>query len=131
MSAVPFSPEWFERANAALAAERDASAVGEEQSVAVEVVISGGEDGKLSTRWEVADGRLVGVRPVAEGDPPPAASIPLVHADASAIVAGERDPAVSYMRGDIKPEGRSAAVLALMSALARPACRDALAAAST
>jgi hypothetical protein len=131
MAGMPFSPEWFERANAALAAEGDAGAVGESAPIAVEVVISGGEDGKLSTRWDLANGRLVAVRPVADGDPPPAASIPLVHADAAAIVAGERDPGVSYMRGDLKPEGRSAAVLALMSALARPSCRDALAAASS
>lgn len=91
----------------------------------VEVVVNGGDDGRLTTVWVVADGRLVSVG-AADGSSEPDATIPQSRADIEAVINGERDPAVAFMRGDLKPEGSAAAVMAWLSALSRPDTRAVL-----
>ena len=122
------SDEWCAAASAALAdAASGGGPVGAPDADGeVELVVSG-DAGKVTSRWVLAAGRLVGVRVVGDGEEPAPASIPITDDDLRAIVAGDLDPAIAYMRGDLKPEGSSATVLAFVSALNRPGCREALA----
>lgn len=121
------SDEWFARVDAALADVDEGAPTGDEAVAAeVELVVSGAPSGTVATRWVVERGRLVSVRPVVDGDEP-TTTMPIAVDDLRAVLAGEDDAAVRYMRGDLKPEGRTADVLALVAALARPACREALA----
>ena len=112
---------WFDAVNASL----DGLPEGPGGSGVVEVVVNGGDPARVATRWVVADGRLVSVA-LADGGADADATVAQSRADIEAIVAGERDPAVAFMRGDLKPEGRAAAVLAWLSALARADTRAAL-----
>lgn len=126
MSAEVLTDPWFAAVAAALPAD-DADPPGEDADAVVEVVASGAAAGTVRTRWVVEGGRLVTVAPAGADDPPAATTIPVTAEALAAFARGEADPAVAFMRGDLKPEGSSAAVLALFSAWARPACRAALA----
>jgi hypothetical protein len=108
------SPEWCQAVTAALADLPP----GPGGSGVAEVVATGGELGRVTTNWVVEDGRLIAVR-VDDGLTEADVSIPQVRGDLEAVVAGERDAAVAFMRGDLKPEGSSRALFALLSALAR------------
>lgn len=122
------SDEWCAAATSALAdAASGGGPVGAPDADGEVELVVAGDAGKVTSRWVVSGGRLVGVRLVGDGEEPAPVSIPVTDDDLRAIVAGDLDPAVAYMRGDIKPEGSSAAVLAFVSALNRPECRDALA----
>jgi hypothetical protein len=112
---------WFDAVSGAL----EGLPPGPGGSGVVEVVISGGDPGRLATTWVVTDGRLASVGR-ADGTVEPDATLPQSRADLEAIVAGDRDPAVAFMRGDLKPEGRAAAVLSWLSAMARADTRAAL-----
>lgn len=121
------SDEWFEAVNAALASSEDDDPVGEPVTTEVELVVTGLDGGPVATRWFVEGGRLASVRPASPGDQPVDTTAPIAADDLRTVLAGEDDAAIRYMRGDLKPEGRTADVLALVAALARPACREALA----
>lgn len=117
------SDGWFDAVTEALASVPP----GPGGSAVVEVVVSGGGDGKVRTHWVVEDGRLTAVRPADGTEVAADAVVPQRHDALLALVAGDVDPAVAFMRGDLKPEGASSAVLAWLSALAHPECRRALA----
>ncbi|QGG94772.1 hypothetical protein [Actinomarinicola tropica] len=120
------SDEWFAAVDAALASAADDGPAAEPVAAEVELVVSGAAAGTVATRWVVEDGRLASVRPAGDGDEA-TTTVPITAEDLRAVLVGEDDAAIRYMRGDLKPEGRTADVLALVSALARPACRAALA----
>ena len=122
------SAEWFDDVTAALAAEDSDSAVGApDASAQIEIVVSGGEPGPLRTRWVVEGGRLVAVRAAAvEDDGDADVSAPQSADDLRAVVAGDLDPAVAFMRGDLKPEGSAAAWFAFISAMNQTSTRVAL-----
>lgn len=123
----PLSAEWFDAASDALSSA-DAGIVGAPDANAViEIVVSGGDPSPLSTRWVIEGGRLVAVRVSADDDADADVSAPQKADDLRAVVAGDLDPAVAFMRGDLKPEGSAAAWLAFVSAMNRPETRDALA----
>lgn len=128
MSAPLLTDPWFTAVTAALAAADDGP-VGEAADATAELVVAT-DEGKVTTRWAVRGGRLVEVRWAVDGDEPAAVTVPLAAAQLASFLSGQADPAVDFMRGDLKPEGSSAAVLALFAAWARPACRDALAGAT-
>jgi hypothetical protein len=86
--------------------------------------------GSRRVRFSVRAGRLASVAPLADGDEPAPVEVPMTAEAVGAMVAGELDPAMAYMRGDLKPVGPTGAVLDWLSALADPACRSALAGAS-
>lgn len=86
--------------------------------------------GSRRVRFVVRDGRLASVAPVAEADEPAPVEVPMTADAVAAMVGGELDPALAYMRGDLKPVGPSAAILDWLSALSDPACRTALAGAA-
>lgn len=124
MSAEVLADGWFGAVTASLAG--DDGPVGEAVDADVEIVVAT-DDGKVPTRWSVRGGRLAEVAPAGADGPPAEATIPLTDAQLGAFLSGEVDPAVAFMRGDLKPEGSAAAVLALFSAWARPSTRAALA----
>lgn len=87
--------------------------------------------GSRRIRFSVRDGRLASVAPVADDDEPAAVEVPMTADTVAAMVAGDLDPAMAYMRGDLKPVGPSAAILDWLSALTDPACRSALSGAAS
>jgi SCP-2 sterol transfer family len=126
VSAV-LSDEWFDSVTATLASA-DGGAVGApEASAHVEMVVSGGDSGPLRTRWVVEGGRLVAVRAAADDDVDADVTAPLSADDLRAVVSGDLDPAVAFMRGDLKPEGSAAAWFGFVSAMNRPETRASLA----
>ena len=118
------SPEWFEAANAAL----EGLSEGPGGSGVVELVVTGGDEGRVAVHWVIEDGRLRAVRPAAESGVEAEVSAPQARQDLEEMVAGRYDPAVAFMRGDLKPDGSARAFLAWLSALARDDCRAALSA---
>jgi putative sterol carrier protein len=118
--------EWFDTVTAALASD-DAGRIGEpDASAQIEIVVAGADPDPLRTRWVVEGGRLVSVRPATDGDAEADVSAPQSAEDLRAVVAGDLDPAVAFMRGDLKPEGSAAAWFAFVSAMNRPETRAAL-----
>ena len=90
----------------------------------VEIVVSGADPDPLVTRWVIDEGRLVAVSAGAGGGAD--VSAPQTADDLRAVLAGDLDPAVAFMRGDLKPEGSAAAWYAFVSAMNRPETREAL-----
>lgn len=117
------SPEWFEATNVAL----DGLSEGPGGSGVVELVVTGGDEGRLAIHWVVEDGRLRAVRPASESGVDAEVTVPQTRHDLGELVAGRLDPAVAFMRGDLKPEGSARALFAWLSALARDDCRAAIA----
>ncbi|MFP3906035.1 MAG: hypothetical protein ACLFWR_03330 [Acidimicrobiales bacterium] len=93
----------------------------------VEVVVTGDGSQRVALLWVVEHGRLVAVESSADSGRTADVSIPQGQVDLGALLAGDFDPAVAYMRGDLKPEGSVSAFFAWLSALARPECRRVLA----
>jgi putative sterol carrier protein len=119
---VPLSAAWCESVSPVLAALPP----GPGGSGVVELVVSGGDPARQSTVWVVDDGRIVSVAAGGDGAEPEV-TIPVSRADVESIIGGELDPAVAFMRGDLKPEGSARALLAFLSAVTRDDCRAALA----
>jgi hypothetical protein len=92
----------------------------------VELVVSGGDPSRVVTHWVVEDGRLVAVTPAGDSPHEPQVSVPLARKDLDAVLGGDLDPAVAFMRGDLKPDGSPAAFLAWLSSLTRDDTRAAL-----
>ncbi len=93
----------------------------------VDWMVSGGPDGKVRVRWTVAEGRPLSVAPVDDpGDGESDVEVPVRVDDVDAMIHGSLDPAVAFMRGDLKPDGQAAAWFALLSALGRDDVRSAL-----
>lgn len=92
----------------------------------VEVVVAGDGSPRLALSWVVEHGRLVAVEPSRDSGRTAEVSIPQGQDDLGALLAGDLDPAVAYMRGDLKPAGSAGAFFAWLSALARPECRRVL-----
>lgn len=93
----------------------------------VDWIVSGAPDGKVRVRWTVADGRPLSVSPVdGASDDEADVETPVRYSDVEAVLDGSLDPAVAFMRGDLKPDGRAAAWFALLSAMARDDVRSAL-----
>lgn len=127
MSTEVLTDAWFDEVTARLRAAAPDRVGAPDASAQVELVVSGTETGKVATRWVVEGGRLVAVRAATAEDPPAGVSAPQSADDLRAVVAGELEPAVAFMRGDLKPEGSAAAWFAFVSALNQPATRAALA----
>lgn len=126
---APLGPEWFDAVTAALAAvDAGADPIGEPDAAAeVEIVVSGADPDPLVTRWVVEGGRLVAVRIAEDGADPADVTVPQSAGDLRAVIAGDLDPAVAFMRGDLKPDGSAAAWFAFVSAMNQPSTRAALA----
>lgn len=126
---APLEPGWFDAVTTALAAvDAGADPIGEPDAAAeVEIVVSGADPDPLLTRWTVDGGRLVAVRVAEPAAEPADVTAPQSADDLRAVVAGELDPAVAFMRGDLKPEGSAAAWFAFVSAMNQPSTRAALA----
>ncbi len=116
-----FSESWCREVSASLA---DLPG-GPGGSGVVQFVVTGGDPDRVHLTWVLDEGRVAGVS--TEADAEPQVVVPMSRPVAEQIVAGELDPAVAYMRGDLKPEGSSGAWFALLSALARDDTRAALA----
>ena len=114
MSGV-LSPDWCASVSSALADVEP----GPGGSGVVEVVVTGGEPARQSAVLVIDAGRLTAISVDGSG-PESEVAIPQSRADFEAMVRGELDPAIAFMRGDLKPDGSSRAVFALLSALARP-----------
>jgi hypothetical protein len=115
-----FSPGWCEAVTAALAD----LPVGPGGSGVVQLVVTGGDPDRVLLTWVVEDGRPVSVS--VDSGAEPQVVVPVSWPIAEQLVTGEIDPAVAYMRGDLKPEGSSAAWFAFLSALARDDTRSAV-----
>lgn len=123
----PLSADWFDAVTAALGAD-DGGAVGApDASAVIEIVVSGADPDPLTTRWVVEGGRLVSVSTAGDGSADPDVTVPQSADVVREVVAGDLDPAIAFMRGDLKPEGSAAAWFAFVSALNRPEAREALA----
>lgn len=61
---------------------------------------------------EVEDGRIVGT-PTGTAD----VLFPLTDAQVGAYLAGELDLSVAYMKGDLKPEGSTAAIVCVLEVM--------------
>lgn len=117
MSAVQadwLSAEWVEATTAALGSHPGLAG---EASGLVAVEVTGAGGGEYWRRWE--DGV-----PLAGGAGKPADApdlkLSLPVADAEAFWRGEWSPSVAYMRGELKTEGDTGLLLALLAAGARP-----------
>ena len=78
----------------------------------VQVDVTGGPDGDVGVHAVLDGGRLVALRP--GPTPAPDAVLTLTDADARAVVDGQLDPAVAFMRGRMKVAGDMALVLDLL-----------------
>jgi len=103
------SPEWF----AALVGARPEAGVEQEPgpSGTVQVVVTGASDGDATLT--LADGALARVAPGA--DATAAVTLTFTRADADAVVAGELDPSVAFMRGRMKTAGDPGLVLQVLA----------------
>ena len=103
--------EWF----AGVAADAPGAA-----DVGVEVTVLGSPDGDV--KWHLAIG---GGRVEASAGPLPGAQVALTvpYDDMVAIVRGELEPSVAFMRGRMKTAGDPGALLDVVGATARPAYR--------
>lgn len=78
---------------------------------------------------EIRDGRVVGPAASAAGDGPeaePVVTVPVSRAQLQAMAEGTQSMAQAFMRGDLKPEGSTRALLALIELFEDPAFRRAL-----
>lgn len=122
----PLTADWFDAVTAALGSASGGVVGSPDAAAQVEIVVSGADPDPLPTRWVIDGGRLVAVRAAVDGDEDPDVSAPQSADDLRAVVAGELDPAVAFMRGELKPEGSAAAWLAFVSVMNQPETRDAL-----
>lgn len=83
----------------------------------VAVVVTGGPDGDERGTLRLLDGRPVEALEAADAD----LTLTLTAAEATAVVAGELDPSVAFMRGRLKTSGDNGLVLRFLAATAAPA----------
>lgn len=93
----------------------------------VELVVSGTKGGKVATRWSLENAWLHSVRVALPDEEPATLTMPIKAAELQSLLAGELDPAVAFMRGDLKPEGPTGSLLEFLAALNRPETKAALA----
>jgi SCP-2 sterol transfer family len=88
----------------------------------IQVEVTGGPDGDVSTHLELADGRLVSRAPGAVD----AADVTLttVWQDAVAMQRGELDPNVAFMQGKLKVAGSMGVLIALLPVARTPEYQD-------
>lgn len=103
------SPEWCDELVVACAGADPVL-----EDVVVEVQLTGAPRGRGRINLVVEGGRLVSCAPT----PEPAAALKLKSslADATAMLHGELDPNVAFMRGDLKTDGPTGPLLALLAA---------------
>jgi putative sterol carrier protein len=112
--------DWF----AAIAADAPGADLG------IEIVVLGGPDGDVKWQVEVAGGTVsaaAGPRPGAE------VALTVPYDDMVAILRGELQPSVAFMRGTMKTAGDQGALLVVLAATATPefaARRESVAAAT-
>ncbi|MBS1848899.1 MAG: SCP2 sterol-binding domain-containing protein [Actinobacteria bacterium] len=85
----------------------------------IDLQISGAPRGRGRLTIEVTDGRVT--RVVAARAADPNLSLRTTFDDVRAMLRGDLDPNVAFMTGDLKTEGPTAPLLALLSAWRRPA----------
>ena len=76
------------------------------------MVVSGGPDGEVRWNWSYEGGRPGRGTPGAA--PGATVSFTILEPDARALLAGELDPSVAFMRGRLKTAGDPGLVLALL-----------------
>lgn len=86
--------------------------------VTVGVQITGAPRGRGRVRVEVADGRIVSC--VAERDPDARVELKTSWDDVAAMLTGTLDPNVAFMTGDLKTDGPTGPLLAMLAAWRRP-----------
>lgn len=107
------TPEWCDALVAACVAAEPVL-----EDVVVEVQLTGAPRGRGRISLVVDGGRLVACAPT----PEPTAVLKLKSslADATAMLQGELDPNVAFMRGDLKTDGPTGPLIALLAAYRRP-----------
>jgi SCP-2 sterol transfer family len=80
----------------------------------VALVVTGTEAGEVTSTLVWEDGRLVAATPGAPADP--ALTLTLPAADGRAVLAGELEPSVAFMRGRLKTAGDNGLVLGVLGA---------------
>lgn len=98
-------------------------------SARVRHVVSGGPDGDVAFIEVYEDGRLASVMPgsaAADGEADADVTLTMSHADAVAIVAGELDLHVGFMRGKIKLLGDVGALMDVLAVTQSEELRAAL-----
>lgn len=88
------------------------------QDVVVEVQITGAPRGRGRLTIVVDGGRITSCEPVRTTDAD--LNLKVTWDDAFAMVRGTLDPNVAYMSGDMKTDGPTGPLLALLSAWSRP-----------
>lgn len=121
------SPEWCEEV-----VGRAASSEPVLRDVVVEVQLTGAPRGRGRITVTVDGGRLVSCVPEpADG---PELKLKVSHDDVRAMLRGDLDPNVAFMAGDLKTDGPTGPLLALLAAYRRPgavSAREALDAVTT
>ncbi len=88
------------------------------RDVTVEVQLTGAPRGKGRVSVVVADGRLVSC--TLDRDADAELKLKLAFSDAVALSRGELDPSVAFMAGDMKTDGPTGPLLALLAAWRQP-----------
>ncbi len=107
------SDEWC-----AALVDRAAGAESVLRDVVVEVQLTGAPRGRGRMSLTVERGRLVSCVPERTADA--ALKLKSTHDDVRAMLRGELDPNVAFMRGDLKTDGPTGPLLALLAAYRRP-----------
>ena len=101
----PLSEAWIE---ALVEASRDRTGVGTAGVVALAI-------GKSKRAvFEIVDGKVATVASAGEGEPAAEVTIPVTAKQLAAIVDGSESLAQAFMRGDVKPEGATGPLLAVI-----------------
>ncbi len=77
---------------------------------------------------EIRNGRVIGPAPASAdtASPEPSVTVPVSAATLQAMAEGSQSMAQAFMRGDLKPEGSTRALLALIELFEDPSFRQAL-----
>ena len=101
----PLSEAWIE---ALVEASRDRTGVGPAGVVALAI-------GKSKRAvFEIVDGKVATVSSAGDGEPAAEVTIPVTAKQLAAIVDGSESLAQAFMRGDVKPEGATGPLLAVI-----------------
>ncbi|HET8929300.1 MAG TPA: SCP2 sterol-binding domain-containing protein [Acidimicrobiales bacterium] len=121
------TPEWCDEL-----VSRTAAAAPVLRDVVVELQLTGAPRGRGRITFTVDGGRLVSCVP--EPADAPDLKLKATHDDARATLRGELDPNAAFMAGDLKSDGPTGPLLALLAAYRRPgavSAREALDAQTT
>jgi len=102
------------------------------RDIVIEVQLTGAPRGRGRITLTVGDGRLVGC--ATERAVEAELKLKASHADVLAMLRGDLDPNVAFMTGDLKTDGPTGPLLALLAAYRRPGAvhgREALSALTT